>query len=203
MMRDHGLSAEYRENLDVIIRSGEHLLGLINDVLEMSKIEAGQHTLNEENFDLYYMLNGLEDMFRLRASDKKLTLLFDLAEDVPQYVRTDPNKLRQVLINLLGNAVKFTHEGGVTRCRSAPLSLTEDENLAIEKGARLFFEVEDTGPGIAENELEDLFEAFKQRRHGAANARRLRAGTGNQPYVCPSPGWRPHRSQCRRPGFGL
>ena len=108
MMRDHGLSAEYRENLDVIIRSGEHLLGLINDVLEMSKIEAGQHTLNEENFDLYYMLNGLEDMFRLRTSDKKLTLLFDLAEDVPQYVRTDPNKLRQVLINLLGNAVKFT-----------------------------------------------------------------------------------------------
>ena len=97
MMRDHGLSAEYHENLDVIIRSGEHLLGLINDVLEMSKIEAGQHILNAENFDLYYMLNGLEDMFRLRASDKKLTLLFDLAEEVPQYIRTDPNKLRQVL----------------------------------------------------------------------------------------------------------
>jgi signal transduction histidine kinase/FixJ family two-component response regulator len=175
MMRDHGLSAEYRENLDVIIRSGEHLLGLINDVLEMSKIEAGQHTLHEENFDLYYMLHGLEDMFRLRASDKKLTLLFDLAEDIPQYVRTDPNKLRQVLINLLGNAVKFTHEGGVTlRCRSAPLALPEDENLAIEKGARLFFEVEDTGPGIAETELKDLFEAFKQ----TATGRQTQEGSG-------------------------
>jgi signal transduction histidine kinase/CheY-like chemotaxis protein len=175
MMRDQGVSAEYRENLDVIIRSGEHLLGLINDVLEMSKIEAGQHTLNAENFDLYYMLNGLEDMFRLRASDKKLTLLFDLAEDVPQYVRTDPNKLRQVLINLLGNAVKFTHEGGVTlRCRSAPLSLTEDENLVIKQGAWLFFEVEDTGPGIAENELEELFEAFKQ----TATGRQMQEGSG-------------------------
>jgi signal transduction histidine kinase/CheY-like chemotaxis protein len=175
MMRDHGLSAEYRENLDVIIRSGEHLLGLINDVLEMSKIEAGQHTLNAENFDLYYLLNGLEDMFRLRASDKKLTLLFDLAEDVPQYVRTDPNKLRQVLINLLGNAIKFTHEGGVTlRCRSAPLSLTEGENFVIKQGARLFFEVEDTGPGIAENELEELFEAFKQ----TATGRQMQEGSG-------------------------
>jgi signal transduction histidine kinase/CheY-like chemotaxis protein len=175
MMRDQGVSAEYRENLDVIIRSGEHLLGLINDVLEMSKIEAGQHTLNAENFDLYYMLNGLEEMFRLRASDKKLTLLFDLAEDVPQYVRTDPNKLRQVLINLLGNAVKFTHEGGVTlRCRSAPLSLTEDENLVIKQGAWLFFEVEDTGPGIAENELEELFEAFKQ----TATGRQMQEGSG-------------------------
>ena len=87
-------------------------------------------TLHEENFDLYYMLNGLEDMFRLRTSDKKLTLLGLLAEDVPQYVRTDPNKLRQVLINP-GQRRQIHPEGGVTlRCRSAPLSLTEDENLA-------------------------------------------------------------------------
>ncbi len=111
---DPGLSAEQQENLEIIGRSGEHLLGLINDVLELSKIEAGRVALQERNFDLHRLLAGLEEMFYLRATNKGLTLIFDRAPDVPQYIRADEGKLRQVLMNLLGNAVKFTREGGVT-----------------------------------------------------------------------------------------
>jgi ligand-binding sensor domain-containing protein/signal transduction histidine kinase len=107
------LAPEQRENLEVIHRSGEHLLGLINDVLEMSKIEAGRATLNEQPVDLYNLLEGLEDMFRLRVEEKGLGLEFEIAPDVPHYIVTDEGKLRQVLMNLLGNAVKFTEKGGV------------------------------------------------------------------------------------------
>ena len=108
------LSPEQRENLEVINRSGEHLLGLINDVLDMSKIESGRITLNEHPFDLYHMLEGLEDMFRLRAEEKGLTLDVDYEPSAPQYIHADEGKLRQILMNLLGNAVKLPRQGGVT-----------------------------------------------------------------------------------------
>lgn len=122
MSREVGLTAEQRENLDTIRQSGEHLLTLINDVLEVSKIEAGRTTVQERSFDLYRLLADVESMFRLRAMDKGLQLLFERAPGVPQYVQADDSKLRQVLINLLSNAVKFTREGGITvRVRSALL----------------------------------------------------------------------------------
>ena len=101
------------QHLDIISRSGEHLLTLINDVLEMSKIEAGQTTLNESSFDLYRLLNSLEEMLRIKADAKGLQLIFDISPDVPQYVKTDEGKLRQILINLLGNGIKFTPAGSV------------------------------------------------------------------------------------------
>ena len=124
MTRDVNLAPGQRENLAVIGRSGEHLLALINDVLDMSKIEAGQTTLNEEAFDLYRLLDDLEEMFRLRAESKALTLVFERALDTPQYVRADESKLRQVLINLLGNAIKFTEKGQVgLRVRGGELHL--------------------------------------------------------------------------------
>ncbi len=108
------MSPAQREYVDMISRSGEYLLQLINDVLEMSKIEAGRVTLNIESFDLYHMLASLEEMLKVRASSKGLYLLFERSERVPHYLRTDESKLRQVLINLISNGIKFTRQGGIT-----------------------------------------------------------------------------------------
>ncbi len=113
-IRSQSLSKENQENVGIIARSGEHLLGLINNVLDLAKIESGRTTLNKKNFDLYRLLTDIEDMFRLKADDKKLQLLVDYAPEVPRYIRTDEVKLRQVLINLINNAIKFTEEGGVS-----------------------------------------------------------------------------------------
>jgi PAS domain S-box-containing protein len=167
MARDPDTSASQRENLETIVRSGENLLALINDVLDLSKIEAGRMTLQENGFDLHHLLRGLEEMFRLRAADKGLALLFDWAPDVPRYVRADEGKLRQVLMNLLGNAVKFTQEGGVTLRVGA-------------KEGQLAFEVEDTGPGIAPEELEAVFDPFVQTASGQA----AQEGTGLGLPIC-------------------
>jgi len=176
MDRDSNLTTEQQENLGIINRSGEHLLVLINDVLEMSKIEAGRVTLEETSFDLYRLLEGLEEMFGLRAKDKGLVLSFERAENVPQYVRADEGKLRQILSNLLGNAVKFTQEGGVA-LRVTALSHSQERET-------LHFEVEDTGPGIAPEELEAVFNPFVQ----AARGQQPQEGTGlglsiSQQYV--------------------
>ncbi|MBE9129678.1 PAS domain S-box protein, partial [Coleofasciculus sp. LEGE 07081] len=111
---DSSLQPEQQEYLGIIRRSGEHLLALINNVLQLSKIEVGRVTLNKTNFDLYKLLNTLAEMFQLPAHSKGLQLVFDYAPTLPQYLQADESKLRQVLINLLGNAVKFTTEGGVT-----------------------------------------------------------------------------------------
>jgi two-component system sensor histidine kinase ChiS len=169
MNRDTSLAAEQQENLGIISRSGEHLLGLINDVLELSKIEAGRATLNEQSFDLHHLLHGLEEMFRLRAEDEGLTLIFDRAPDVPQYVRADEGKLRQVLMNLLGNAVKFTQEGSVA-LRVRYLA----GQPASQPTGRLHFSVEDTGPGIAPEEMAAVFDPFVQ----TASGQRSQEGTG-------------------------
>ena len=169
MNRDTSLAAEQQENLGIIGRSGEHLLGLINDVLELSKIEAGRATLNEQSFDLHHLLHGLEEMFRLRAEDEGLTLIFERAPDVPQYVRADEGKLRQVLMNLLGNAVKFTQEGSVA-LRVRYLA----SQPAGQPTGRLHFDVEDTGPGIAPEEMAAVFDPFVQ----TASGQRSQEGTG-------------------------
>ncbi len=114
MSRDTSLSTEQQEYLGIISRSGEHLLTLINDILEMSKIEAGRITVHENSFDLYHLLDTLEEMFQLKAQLKNLYLVFERTPDLLRYLVTDEGKLRQVLINLLGNAVKFTESGTVT-----------------------------------------------------------------------------------------
>ena len=113
MTRSQTLSPEHQENISIISSSGEHLLTLINNVLDLSKIESGRTSLNPKKFDLYRLLSDLEDMFELKADDKQLQLIFECSPDVPQYVETDELKLRQILINLLNNALKFTDEGGV------------------------------------------------------------------------------------------
>jgi signal transduction histidine kinase/CheY-like chemotaxis protein len=168
MRRDPQLTPMQRENLETIDRSGEHLLALINDVLEFSKIEAGRVELQEESFDLHHLLVGLEEMFRMRATNKGLRLAFERCPVLPRYVRADENKLRQILINLLGNAVKFTQVGEVTlriRCKA---SGEQDSHLILA------FEVEDTGPGIAPEELVSVFDAFVQTESG----QKSQEGTG-------------------------
>jgi PAS domain S-box-containing protein len=183
MNRDSSLSAENQQHLGIINRAGEHLLELINDILEMSKIEAGRITLNENCFDLFSLLNTLEEMFSLKANAKGLQLIVERTSDVPQYVETDDSKLRQVLINLLGNAIKFTQQGGVilrvTRTqkpeiRSQKGKLAPNSCLLTPDSSFLHFEIEDTGPGIAPEEMDKLFNAFVQ----TATGRQSQQGTG-------------------------
>lgn len=134
MRRDHASSAQNRNYLEIINRSGEHLLDLINDILEMSKIEAGRVSLNETDFDLYELLDNLEDMLKLRASSKNLCLTLEREHTLPQFLRTDKGKLRQVLINLLGNAIKFTEEGQVIlRIKAAERSVIENDHRIPDK----------------------------------------------------------------------
>jgi CheY-like chemotaxis protein len=170
MIRSRSLSSENQENIGIITRSGEHLLTLINQVLDLSKIEAGRTTLNETNFDLYRLLDDVEDMFHLKADDKRLQLICDRAPDVPRYVRTDEVKLRQVLINLLNNALKFTQEGGVSvrvgMKNGQSLIANDQEKASSNEQLAISFEVEDTGEGIAPEELDSLFEAFMQTKTG-------------------------------------
>ena len=111
--RDPQLSPRSREHLEIINRSGEHLMELINDILEMSKIEAGRATFVQNTFDLHALLRNIERMFHVRTDAKNLRFLVEMVGPVPQWVFTDEGKLRQVLINLLGNSVKFTREGGI------------------------------------------------------------------------------------------
>jgi len=154
MGRDRSLPQEYQEYTEIISRSGEHLLSLINNILEMSKIEAGRLTLNQSCFNLHRLLDNLYAMLQLRARSKRLTFHVQRSQDIPQYIKTDEGKLNQVLINLLSNAIKFTQEGTVT------LRVISQENTKLL--ATLLFEVEDTGPGIAPHEMESIFEAFEQ-----------------------------------------
>ena len=155
MNRGSNLFQEQQEHLNIITRSGEHLLALINQVLDLSKIEAGRATLNETSFDLHRLLNDIEDMFQLQAENKGLQLLVERVSDVPQYVQTDEIKLRQILINLLSNAIKFTSEGGIY------VRITNQESAQ-----HICFEIEDTGEGIDASELDKLFAAFVQTQTG-------------------------------------
>ncbi len=164
MLRDQNLDARQSQYLGIINRSGEHLLALINDVLEMSKIEAGRTTLKLTTFDLPALLNDLEMMFRVRTEGKRLSFTVGLIGDVPRFIMSDVNKLRQVFINVLGNAVKFTERGGIE------LRIRADRRGTA--GRRLLVEVEDTGPGISAAEQTNLFRHFEQTKTGQ------QAGTG-------------------------
>ncbi len=162
MERDPSLTPDQLEYLGIINRSGAHLLYLINDVLEMSKIEAGKMTLRERRYDLYRQLEGLEEVFGLRAGEKGLDLTISRPDDVPQYIIADEGKLGQVLNNLLGNAVKFTQEGGIV----LRLAVHSEAQPSGTDRCILQFEVEDTGPGIAPDELPTIFDAFVQSETG-------------------------------------
>ncbi|MEG5163440.1 GAF domain-containing protein [Microcoleus sp. AT3-A2] len=228
MVRDSSLNNQHQQHLEIINRAGEHLLALINDILEMSKIEAGRSQLNESSFNLMRLLKTLEEMFRLKAKSKKLQLNLEVGDRVPHFVTADEGKLRQILINLVGNAIKFTERGSVTlrvkkkveeslgaenaefsdtQTKLADAGCEHSESLAVETTAipkrtgwctgfnqseslgncdcvdanglrpellRLQFEIEDTGLGIAAEEMNKLFEPFEQTKTG----QKSQQGTG-------------------------
>ncbi|MEP6516773.1 GAF domain-containing protein [Microcoleus vaginatus] len=228
MVRDSSLNNQHQQHLEIINRAGEHLLSLINDILEMSKIEAGRSQLNESSFNLMRLLKTLEEMFRLKAKSKKLQLNLEVGDGVPHFVSGDEGKLRQILINLVGNAIKFTEMGSITLrvkkkveeslgAENAEFSDTQtklayagsehSESLGVETAAiqkkpgwctgfnqserlgdcdcvdandlrpevlRLQFEIEDTGLGIAPEEMNKLFEPFEQTKTG----QKSQQGTG-------------------------
>jgi signal transduction histidine kinase/DNA-binding NarL/FixJ family response regulator len=160
--RAPALPDDLRGDLHTVVRSGEHLYGLINQVLDLSKIEAGHMALDASECDLFGLLDEIDDMFSLVARQKGLRLDIDTDAALPRCIRIDAGKLRQVLINLLGNALKFTRAGGVTL------------HARMQDGTRLVLEVTDTGPGIAADELARLCQPFTQAQAG----RQSREGTG-------------------------
>lgn len=174
MHRDHSLTIEHQRYLETIGNSGEHLLGLINGVLEMSKIEAGMLTLHESSFNLHHLLDSLKDMLHVKAISKGIEFNVEYSHNLPQVIKTDESKLRQILINLLGNAIKFTSQGTVTL-----RVIAGNGESGVENGERshhsllpthhsLLFEIEDTGTGIAPDELKQLFQPFQQTKSGMA-----------------------------------
>ncbi|MDP3878303.1 MAG: ATP-binding protein [Methylobacter sp.] len=155
MSRDASVTDAQKETLTIINRSGAHLLSMINDVLDISKIEAGRLELDIRTFDLINLLQDIGDMIGIRAADKQLSFSLEIAPDIAQYIKADSGKLRQVLINLLGNAIKFTQQGEVIlRAHTQPLSTAAMVTLSIE--------VADTGLGIAKDKQEELFKPFVQ-----------------------------------------
>ena len=162
MNQESSLTPEQTENLHIINSSGKHLLAIINDVLEMANIESGKIAINSNNFNLYSFVQTLIDIFSLNAEKKGLKVILEMGENVPEYIETDEMKLRQVLINLLGNAIKFTQAGNVI--------------LRVSLGAEniLNLAVEDTGIGINNDELMKIFDAFEQAKKGVKS----KEGTG-------------------------
>ncbi|MGA9382514.1 MAG: ATP-binding protein [Phormidium sp.] len=167
MLRTKNFPSDQFENAGIIYRSGEYLLTLINNILDLSKIEAGKTTLNPHDFDLHRLLEDLEDMLHLRATNAGLNLTFQRTENVPRYICTDEVKLRQVLINLLSNAIKFTSVGQVT----LQVFLGDQETVDV---FHLHFKIRDTGVGIAPAELPKLFDTFTQAQAG----KEMQEGTG-------------------------
>ena len=175
LRRDTTLTAEQRERLDIINSSGEFLLVLINDILEMSKIEAGRATANPSAFDLHGLLSELDSVFRGRAESKGLRFDVEPGANLPRYVVTDKAKLRQILVNLLSNAVKFTDRGFVS------LKATVSDRSADQP--LLTFEVEDTGAGIAHDELDTALRPFRADGSRTRERDRDRPGSRHKPGI--------------------
>ncbi len=163
MHREKSLTFQQRENIGIINRSSEHLLSLINDVLDLAKIESGKIALYSIDFDLYALLDSIEEMLKLKAESKGLIFNIQCSSELPQYINTDDKKLRQSLINLLSNAIKFTAQGSIYVRVGV-----------VDHPAHIYFEIEDTGSGIKPEEIDSLFDAFVQTETG----KKSQQGTG-------------------------
>lgn len=168
--RSENLNSQQQQHLNLILTNGQQLLRLINDLLDLGKIESNRMELHSDWFDLYHLMNSVEEMFQLETQRKALELSVEIDPGVPQQIKTDEQKLRQVLVNLITNAIKFTDTGGI----KVRVNVESTSSSDTAQTQTLRFEVEDTGRGISPDELEDLFEAFVQGEAG----RNSRQGTG-------------------------
>jgi PAS domain S-box-containing protein len=166
MNREKSLTDSQKGYAASINNAGEHLLKLINDILELSKLGAGRMELNPANFDLHAVFNEVQMMFKEQSLSKRLQLIVELSGDLPHNVIADSHKLRQILINLIGNAIKFTEHGSIV-VRARVEKWNKDTS-------RLVVEIQDTGPGMSEDELGKLFKQFEQTNAGI----RKNSGTG-------------------------
>ncbi len=161
LQRDPNVTPQQRVNLESIESCGQHLLTLINDVLDLSKIEAGRLEIDHKPCDLHKLLKGVQDIVSPRAEAKGLEFALDVSPEVPRGIVTDATKLKQILVNMLGNSVKFTDEGRVS------LRVSENDEQQLE------FAVHDTGIGMTPEELAEIFDPFKQAEGGKTSG-----GTG-------------------------
>ncbi len=159
---DDNLSKAQQDSLKTINKSGEHLLELINDILDMSKIDAGRVTLNPSDFNLIELLKEVEELFKIKANQKNIDLSFTIAKNIPKVIYADESKIKQVIINLIGNSLKFTSAGFV--------------KITVEKFEKnkLQIKIEDSGKGILKEDQEAIFRPFEQ----AQNGRQSEGGTG-------------------------
>ena len=163
VLKDQSLNEKQRQYMEIINRSGEHLLTLINEILEMSKIEAGHVSLNPVAFNLVALLRDIASMFHLRVQAKNLNFWLELDPGLAAFVIADENKLKEILINLIGNAVKFTAQGSI----SVRVHTMSDPASPDPAALRLVVAVEDSGVGIHPDDISKLFKAFEQTRSGA------------------------------------
>ncbi len=173
MLYDQELNEQHQNDLQTICNSGNHLLTMINDILEMSKLESGNVLIREKECYLYDIIDTTRDMLALKAEEKGLLFNFRIHPDVPPYIYVDEGKLRQILINLIGNAIKFTNTGHI-HVRVLLEAVQEVDRQTSDSPLHICFEVEDTGSGISESEVKTLFQPFVQTDSG----RRSQEGTG-------------------------
>ncbi|MCP5496507.1 MAG: response regulator [Leptospiraceae bacterium] len=170
--QDHTITNKQKEKLSIVLNSGRHLLSMINDVLDMSKIDAEKMEIVLDTFDLHELIAEINGMIEFRAEAKDLQFTKEIDDALVRYVYSDPRKISQILLNFLSNAIKYTDEGGVVlRIQSKPLS---DEAVLLQ------VEVEDSGRGISEDELKGIFQPFKQ----TDSSRGVSEGTGLGLAIC-------------------
>ncbi len=154
MTRDENLNELQQKNLAIINHSGEHLLSMINEILDLSKIESGEMTVTREAFELAGIFNEIRELMQVQAKEKDIGCMLEVGQNVPEFIHSDKNKLRQVLINIVGNAIKFTNEGSIAIRVTAANALKNSVELVIE--------VEDSGCGIDKQMRENIFKPFFQ-----------------------------------------
>lgn len=167
ILKETTLDAAQKEFIETASQSADSLLGVVNDILDFSKIESGKMEIETIEFDLYGLMDSINDVLGVKAFEKNIELGYIIADKVPVFIQSDPGRLRQILTNLIKNAIKFVSKGEVL----IKVSLENE----LEKGVNLLFEVTDTGIGIPEEKLETLFDAFTQ---VDTSTTRLYGGTG-------------------------